>query len=139
MNQPRKGPFHLSKQATPHDGLHGLLGDGDKVYGEEIISFYWAMLEQPNESTKEGPLAFELFESAFTSISNSQQGPHLSSLSGMNRQPSKGVFLCNVTDTAWADQSANPARLLLLQLEDDAWFSHITTYFSNSWSSEDTA
>jgi hypothetical protein len=59
------------------------------VYGEDKNILYWAELEQPrqkknllyqhnkpNEPNKEGPNSFVLFESPFTFVSNSQQGPH---------------------------------------------------------------
>jgi hypothetical protein len=63
--------------------MPSLLGDGDKgieiVYGEKNILYRH---NKPNESTKKGPLSVVLFESPFTSVSTSQQGPPLSSLSG---------------------------------------------------------
>jgi hypothetical protein len=70
MNQPRKGPFHLSKQATQHESLPGLQGDGDK--GIEIVyGFYRAILEKPGRTkiactdttsltNKEGPISWTL-------------------------------------------------------------------------------
>jgi hypothetical protein len=66
-------------QATQHDYLPSLLGDGDKgieiVYGEEKNK-----CTGPNEPDKEGLL----IESPFTSVSTvSMQGLPLFSLSGL--------------------------------------------------------
>ncbi len=89
---------HTTRQATQHDCLARLQGDGGQkiVYGEEknillgqpeqprqnIVHRH----DKPNELTKKGPLVFVLFESPFTSVSTVSRG-HLSlvSLAGTHR------------------------------------------------------
>jgi hypothetical protein len=62
-----------------------LLDDGDKgieiVYGEENKNILYRH-NKPNKPIKQGPLSVVLFESPFTSLSTSQKGQPLSSLSG---------------------------------------------------------
>jgi hypothetical protein len=76
--------IHKKRQATRHDCLPSLLGDGDKaieiVYGEEKIFFSGptraAKAEQKffvparrTQQTNHGPLSFVLFGSRFASVS----------------------------------------------------------------------
>jgi hypothetical protein len=90
---------HIRRQATEHDCLHSLLGDGEKlsesVRGQGKKCFVLGRLELPRrdnnplyghdkpiEPTKEEPLSFVLFESPFPSVSTVSRGhPSLASLS----------------------------------------------------------
>jgi hypothetical protein len=81
-----KPDTHTKRQATQHDCLPCLLGDGDKrndiVYGKDKNIFAQGRLEQlrlntnllyrhdkPNAPTKEGTLSLVFFESPFISVS----------------------------------------------------------------------
>ncbi len=67
---------HTKRQATQHDCLPSLLGDGA---GRTKTLFY--RQDKPNEPTKKGTLSFVLFESPFTSVSTVSRGhPSLVSL-----------------------------------------------------------
>ncbi len=90
MNAGPTRETHTKRQATKHDCLPSLLGDGDKVieivYGEEKNILYLATRattaeqylqcwhDKPNEPTREGLLSFVLFESLFTSVSIVSRG-----------------------------------------------------------------
>jgi hypothetical protein len=94
----RKPETHTKRQATQHDCLSCLPGDGSKGIGTMYCLgnkfFLPGRLEQPwqnknlfyqhdkpNKPTKEGPLLFVLFESPFTSVSTVSRGhPSLVSL-----------------------------------------------------------
>ncbi len=89
---------HTRRQATQHGCLPSLLGDGGQmnlniVWWKKFLSTvpaeqssqgrtkYLVPARQAQQATRKGPFSFVLFESPFTPVSKSQQGPPLSSLS----------------------------------------------------------
>ncbi len=99
---------HSKRQATQHDCLPSLLGDGDKGI-ETVYYFVLGRLEvtwqdkyllyrhdKLSETTKEGPLLFVLFESPFTRVSTVSRFP-AHSLSGYHAFSCSGVLHWNWT------------------------------------------
>ncbi len=64
----------IKRQTTRHGCLPGFLGDGDKGEEKYFVLGRLEHHEEPNETTKEGPISYVLPESPFASVSNSQQG-----------------------------------------------------------------